>query len=279
MTNTIMKSEIERRRHRRAVNTLGRLAFTTLGPPLFLISYLVVATTTAHAETVSGSLFLGGTVGNGGNATSTATANASRGNSATALSNATGRAGGSGPNNSTAGTANATSSATAAGSGQASAQAVVSGASAGAATATSTSNSGAGPSVSASASAPVGGNATAKTLSYFGGSGFGLPGITAGTSISDVTGQPRHFSLTPNVLAAFGHGTVDALGAMSIGYGGNGQSLTYQTTASFQFAHPANSDFLLGLMSQGSLGTGFDSATLEVFVNSMLAYEQSSWSL
>jgi hypothetical protein len=60
VTNTIMKSEIERRRHRRAVNTLGRLAFTTLGPPLFLISYLVVATTTAHAETVSGSLFLGG---------------------------------------------------------------------------------------------------------------------------------------------------------------------------------------------------------------------------
>jgi hypothetical protein len=59
VTNTIMKSEIERRRHRRAVNTLGRLAFTTLGPPLFLISYLVVATTTAHAETVSGSLFWG----------------------------------------------------------------------------------------------------------------------------------------------------------------------------------------------------------------------------
>src|SRR5262249_4614490 len=104
------------------------------------------------------------------------------------------------------------------------AEAGVRGASAGAATAASTSNSGAGPSVSASASAPVGGNATAKTLSYFGGSGFGLPGITAATSISDVTGQPRHFSLTPNVLAAFGHGTVDALGAMSIGYGGNGQS-------------------------------------------------------
>jgi hypothetical protein len=31
--NTIMKSQIEhRRRHRRVVNTLGRLVFTTLGP-------------------------------------------------------------------------------------------------------------------------------------------------------------------------------------------------------------------------------------------------------
>jgi hypothetical protein len=133
--------------------------------------------------------------------------------------------------------------------------------------------------VSATASSPVGGNATAQTLSYFGGSGFGLPGITAGTSISDVTGQPRQFSLTPNVLAAFGHAHVDALGAMSIGYGGSGQSLTYQTTASFQFAHPAHSDFLLGLMSEGSLGTGFDSATLELLVNGMLAYEKSLTSL
>jgi hypothetical protein len=32
-----MKSEIERRRHRRAVNTLGRLVFTTLGCSLLLI--------------------------------------------------------------------------------------------------------------------------------------------------------------------------------------------------------------------------------------------------
>jgi hypothetical protein len=160
--------------------------------------------------------------------------------------------------------------------GQAFAQAVVgSGASAGAAMATSTSTEGAGRSVSATASAPVGGNATAQTLSSFGGSGFGLPGINAGVSISNVTGQPNGYSLTPNVSIAFGHGLVNALGAMSIGYGGNGESLTYQTTASFHFAHPAHTDFLLGLMSQGSLGTGFNSAILDVFVNSMLAYEKS----
>jgi hypothetical protein len=143
----------------------------------------------------------------------------------------------------------------------------------------STSGEGAGRSVSASALAPVGGNASAQTLSNFGGSGFGLPGISAGTSISNVTGQPRDFTLTPNVATAFGHRPVDALGAMSIGYGGNGESLTYQTTATFQFAHPANTDFLFGFESQGSLGTGFDSAMLDVFVNSVLAYQRSFTSL
>jgi hypothetical protein len=68
-----------------------------------------------------------------------------------------------------------------------------------------TSNAVAGQSVSATASAPVGGNATAQTLSYFGGSGFGLPGISA----------------------------------MSIGYGGQGEALTYQTTAHFTFNYAA----------------------------------------
>ena len=129
--------------------------------------------------------------------------------------------------------------------------------------------------MSASASAPVGGNASAQTLSNFGGSGFGLPGITAGTSISNVTGGPKDFTLTPNVATAFGHRQVDALGAMSTGYGGQGESLTYRTTATFQFAHPANTDFLFGFESQGSLGTGFDSAMLDVFVNSVLAYQRS----
>ena len=88
--------------------------------------------------------------------------------------------------------------------------------------------------MSASASAPVGGNASAQTLSYFGGSGFGLPAITAGTSISNVTGAPRGYSLTPNVSTAFARGSVYGLGARSIGYGGQGESLTYKTTADFQ---------------------------------------------
>jgi hypothetical protein len=66
---------------------------------------------------------------------------------------------------------------------------------------------------------------------------------------------------------------------MSIGYGGHGESLTYQTTATFQVTHPAHADFLIGFESQGSLGTGFDSSTLDVFVNSILAYERSFTSL
>jgi hypothetical protein len=182
--------------------------------------------------------------------------------------------------NGIAGTANATSSATAVGPGQASAQATVyNGASSGAALATSTSNAVAGQSVSATASAPVGGNATAQTLSFFGGSGFSLPGISAGTSISNVTGAPSGYSLTPNVSSAFAGGLVYGLGAMSIGYGGQGESLTYETTAYFQFIYGANSNFLLGLESQGWLGTGFDSASLEVLVNSILAYERSFTSL
>jgi len=227
--------------------------------------------------------------GNGGNATSTATATAAEGHSATALSYAAAGPGGTGGffgSNGTAGTANATSNATAVGSGQASAQAVASGASAGAAMATSTSTQGANRSVSASGTAPVGGNASAvgenasaQTLTFFAGSGFGLPGISAGTSISNATGQPKGYSLTPNVASAFGHGPADGLGAMSIGYGGQGQSLTYQTTATFQVTHPANADFLIGFESQSSLGTGFDSAMLEVFVNSFLAYQTSFASL
>jgi hypothetical protein len=177
-----------------------------------------------------------------------------------------------------AGSANATSSATTQGSGHAFAQATVyGGASSGGAMATSTTNASRGQSVSASASAPVGGNATAQTLSYFGGSGFGLPGITAGVSISNVTGHPVGFSLTPNVAAAFAGHSVLALGSMSIDYGGQGEPLTYQTTADFKFNN--NSALLLGLESQGSLGAGFDSAVLEVSVDNFLAFERSFISL
>jgi hypothetical protein len=222
----------------------------------------------------------------GGNATSNATATAFGGYSATALSYATAGAGGAGgfsfngPLVGAAGTANATSSATTEGFGHAAAQATVySGASSGAAMATSTSNGNYGQSVSASASAPVGGNAIAQTLSYFGGSGFGLPGISAGSSISNVTGQPTGYALTPNVGAAFAGHSVLALGSMSTGYGGQGESLTYQVTADFKFDFIGTSPFLLGLESQGSLGAGFDSAMLDLSVDGILAYQRSFASL
>ena len=48
-----MKSEIERRRrHRRPVNTLGRLVFTTLGP-LTLSLLFAAYSVPAHADTVT----------------------------------------------------------------------------------------------------------------------------------------------------------------------------------------------------------------------------------
>ena len=78
-----MKSEIERRRYRRAVNMLGRLVFTTLGP--LTLSLLSPAySPPAHAVTitvfgtpgtpgVNGALPTDG--GPGGNATATTPAN------------------------------------------------------------------------------------------------------------------------------------------------------------------------------------------------------------
>ncbi len=51
--NTIMKSEIERRRyHQRAVNTLVRLVFTTLGP-LTLSLLFAAYSPPAHAATIT----------------------------------------------------------------------------------------------------------------------------------------------------------------------------------------------------------------------------------
>jgi hypothetical protein len=46
-----MKSEIERRRHRRAVNTFGRLVFTTVGP-LTLGLLFAAYSPPAHADTI-----------------------------------------------------------------------------------------------------------------------------------------------------------------------------------------------------------------------------------
>ncbi len=44
--------------------------------------------------------------------------------------------------------------------------------------------------------------------------GFGLPGISAGAHISNVTGAAQGSSLSPNVLTAFPGGTVYGLGAI-----------------------------------------------------------------
>src|SRR4051812_24080228 len=51
-----MKSKIERRRHRRAVNTLGRLVLSTLGP---LTLSLLFAPMSARASTLIGDVISG----------------------------------------------------------------------------------------------------------------------------------------------------------------------------------------------------------------------------
>src|SRR6516165_9806638 len=93
-----MKSEIERRRHGRAVNMLGRLVFTTLGP--LTLSLLSAAySPPAHATTITvfgtpgvNGTTLGADGGPGGAATATTPPNSDPSNTA----NATGGAGGHG---------------------------------------------------------------------------------------------------------------------------------------------------------------------------------------
>jgi hypothetical protein len=74
--HTIMKSETERRRARRAVKTLGRLVFTTLGP-LTLSLLFASYNPPAHAVTITvvGTPGVDGTGEPGGDATATTPAN------------------------------------------------------------------------------------------------------------------------------------------------------------------------------------------------------------
>ena len=98
-----MKSEIERRRHRRAVNTLGRLVFTTLGP-LTLGLLLAAYSLPAHADTITvvgtpGTPGVDGAPGTnggpGGDATATAGPNSDPSNTASAIGGAGGKGGAS----------------------------------------------------------------------------------------------------------------------------------------------------------------------------------------
>src|SRR5262245_15847856 len=95
--HTLMKSETERRRHRRAVNTLGRLAFTTLGPlTLSLLSATYSPPAPAADVTVVGTPGVDGAPGSNGGPGGDATAIAGPNSDPTNTANATGGAGGSG---------------------------------------------------------------------------------------------------------------------------------------------------------------------------------------
>src|ERR1700730_3223127 len=96
-----MKSQIERRRyHRRAVNTLGRLVFTTLGP-LTLGLLFAAYSPPAHADTVTvfgtpGTPGVDGAIGTNGGPGGDATATAGPNSDPSNIASAGGGAGGAG---------------------------------------------------------------------------------------------------------------------------------------------------------------------------------------
>jgi hypothetical protein len=210
-----------------------------------------------------------GTVGNGGSATASASASSTAASSVAASASAQG--GNSGYNNSSypgaGGNASATASVSANGgygvatagatggygatAGTATAQASVSNASSGYAQASSTAQ---GPSgeVQTYAYAPVGGPASAMTISTIGSGTPTLIPIVAGQSVSDAT-------LTPG-------GPTVGVGGMSIGYGGGGETLQYQTYAYFNFTLSGPETIWLTLLSNmaSNDGTGFDSLTFNI---------------
>jgi hypothetical protein len=114
-------------------------------------------------------------------------------------------------------------------------------------------------SVQTTATSQVGGTAPAVALAQV-GSGVSLPNaINAGQSFS--------------VLSPFVAGPL-MLAVGSMGAGGIGGSLAYQQSASFTF-NATGVPFLIDLISNASLGTGFDSATFQISDNGNVIINQS----
>jgi hypothetical protein len=135
------------------------------------------------------------------------------------------------------------------------AQSTASGSS-GQAQATAQTNFGGFTSVQAVATSPVGGGTTpANAVAQAGGTPSFSNAITPGQS----------FSLVADPLSL-------AFGSMGAGYGGTGQSLTYEESASFTLT---GKFFFLGLISNNAVGSGFDSAQFKISVNNNVV---DSWS-
>jgi hypothetical protein len=166
-----MKSDIQRRRHRRAVNTLGRLVFTTLGP-LTLTLLFAAYNPAAHADAITvvgtpGTPGVDGAPGSNGGPGGAATAITPPNSDSSNTANATGGAGGAGgastnagfpgANGGAGGNAAATAATSTAGSfGNGSASATATGGAGGA--------GGAGFGGSISGVGGTGGNATSNAL-------------------------------------------------------------------------------------------------------------------
>jgi hypothetical protein len=80
-------------------------------------------------------------------------------------------------------------------------------------------------------------------------------------SVTLVAGQAQSVAaLTPG-------GPTFGVGAMSAGYGGEGESLTYTDSADFDFTTAAAGALYVDLISNVSSGVGFDSLGLEIEAN------------
>ena len=136
--------------------------------------------------------------------------------------------------------------------GAASAKARVTGATTGSAFALSESRT-TSSSVTATASAPVGGPASASTKASFGAGPPALAPIGAGEAVSNA-------ELTPT-------DSTFAVGAMSAGYGGSGETLIYTSDAHFLFATSESDELIFNLLDYDVAGDGFDELNLDVKVN------------
>jgi hypothetical protein len=116
-------------------------------------------------------------------------------------------------------------------------------------------------SVTTTAQSPAGGAASAKTTAAV-GSG-------AANVIDIAPGQTTSFAvLTSNT----------GFGAMSAGYGGTGETLTYDAEADFTFATMSPEKFYLTLFSNDSSGSGFDNLEFQITVdgNSSFTFQTQS---
>jgi hypothetical protein len=150
-------------------------------------------------------------------------------------------------------TAQAVGGASAIAAGAAVASSSVSDATSGLAQATARTSDGAGDEVIAQARAPVGGPASAAAKANIGKGE--TPSVTLAAGLAESVA-----ALTPGALT-FG------AGAMSAGYGGEGESLSYTDSADFYFATAAAGTLYVDLISSASSGVGFDSLELDVEVN------------
>src|SRR5262249_19274106 len=111
-------------------------------------------------------------------------------------------------------------------------------------------------SVQAMATSPIGGTTPAIANAQVGGTPSNA--IDAGHSFSVING--------------FQASSV-AFGSMGAGYGGTGAPLTYQESASF--TQNGGGLFILDLLSNNALGTGFDSVLFNVSLNNNVLYSES----